>query len=154
MRTTWEEGELQKSVTAPMSVIISAFAPVADVRLSVTPQLQTGVDARLLLLDLGRGANRLGGSALAQVCGQLGNRVPDIHSAADLKAFFVLTQELLAAGDLLAYHDRSDGGLFTTLVEMAFAGHCGVSVDLAALPGAVPGPAARKRFVREAISNS
>ncbi len=135
MRTTWEEGAEKKSVTSPLSLIISAFAPVVDARRSVTPQLQLTQGAKLVLLDLGRGANRLGGSALAQVCEQLGDCAPDMDSAADLKAFFVLTQELLASGEMLAYHDRSDGGLFTTLVEMAFAGQCGLEVDLQTLSG-------------------
>ncbi|MEH6585472.1 MAG: phosphoribosylformylglycinamidine synthase [Halioglobus sp.] len=134
MRTTWNDGE-DKSVTAPMSLIVSAFSPVTDARLSVTPQLRPDVDASLVLIDLGRGANRLGGSALAQTCGQLGDTVPDMESAQDLKAFFTLVQETLQASKLLAYHDRSDGGLLVTLAEMAFAGHCGLDIDLAALPG-------------------
>ena len=136
MRTAWQADGEAKSVTAPLSLIITAFSPVVDARLSVTPQLQPEGGSSLLLLDLGRGANRLGGSALAQVYSQLGNTVPDIHDPADLKAFFNLIQELLAAGRLLAYHDRSDGGLLTTLLEMAFAGHCGLNIDLRALPGA------------------
>jgi phosphoribosylformylglycinamidine synthase len=135
MRTTWRDCEVDKAVTAPMSLIVSAFAPVVDARLSVTPQLQPAADAVLVLLDLGRGADRLGGSALAQVFGQLGDTVPDIGDAADLKGFFQLVQEFLQAGRLLAYHDRSDGGLVVTLLEMAFAGHCGLNIDLAALPG-------------------
>jgi phosphoribosylformylglycinamidine synthase len=134
MRTTWNDGE-DKSVTAPMSLIVSAFAPVTDVRLSVTPQLQPEADAGLVLIDLGRGANRLGGSALAQSMGQLGDSVPDVADAKDLKAFFSLVQRFLQAGKLLAYHDRSDGGLLATLAEMAFAGHCGLDVDLAEVPG-------------------
>jgi len=88
MRTTWRDGEVDKAVTAPMSLIVSAFAPVVDARLSVTPQLQPATDAVLVLLDLGRGANRLGGSSLAQVFGQLGDTVPDIGDAADLQGFF------------------------------------------------------------------
>ncbi len=136
MRTTWEDDGESKSVTAPMSLVISAFAPVTDVRKAVTPQLQPRVDAALLLLDLGRGANRLGGSALAQVCGQLGDEVADLDNAADLKALFELIQSQLEAGTLLAYHDRSDGGLLVSLLEMAFAGHCGLDVDLAPVPGA------------------
>ncbi|MCB1702030.1 MAG: phosphoribosylformylglycinamidine synthase [Halioglobus sp.] len=135
MRTTWRDGEEDKAVTAPMSLIVSAFAPVVDARLSVTPQLQPGPDAELVLLDLGRGANRLGGSCLAQAYGQLGDTVPDMDSAADLKAFFALVQEFLQSGRLLAYHDRSDGGLIVTLLEMAFAGHCGLKIDLSRLPG-------------------
>ncbi|MEH6590593.1 MAG: phosphoribosylformylglycinamidine synthase [Halioglobus sp.] len=135
MRTTWEESGESKSVTAPMSLIVSAFSPVVDARLSVTPQLQPRTDTQLLLIDLGRGRNRLGGSALAQVCGQIGNEVPDLDAAADLKAFFDLVQELLSRSAVLAYHDRSDGGLLTTLVEMMFAGRCGVTVDIGKLPG-------------------
>jgi phosphoribosylformylglycinamidine synthase len=135
MRTTWEEGGRQKAVTAPMSLIVSAFSPVTDARLAVTPQLQSGVEADLLFFDLGRGANRLGGSALAQTCGQLGDEVPDLERPADLKALFTLVQELLGSGGLLAYHDRSDGGLLVTLLEMAFAGRCGLDVDLSAVPG-------------------
>jgi phosphoribosylformylglycinamidine synthase len=146
MRTSWQEGEVEKSVTAPMSLIVSAFSPVIDARLSVTPQLQPEADAALVLLDLGRGANRLGGSALAQACGQSGSTVPDLYSAKDLKAFFQLVQEFLAQGRLLAYHDRSDGGLLTTLVEMAFAGRCGLQVDVSRLPGEALG----KLFTEEA----
>jgi phosphoribosylformylglycinamidine synthase len=136
MRTRWQKNGIDKAVTSPMSVVITAFSPVADVRLSATPQLQVDSDSALLLIDLGRGNNRLGGSALAQVFGQIGNTVPDIHEPQDLKAFFLLIQELLASKALLAYHDRSDGGLLTTLVEMAFAGHCGLQIDLLGLPGA------------------
>ena len=135
MRTTWQDDDEHKAVTSPMSLIVSAFAPVTDVRLTVTPQLQVRSDATLLLVDLGRGANRLGGSALAQTCGQLGDAVADISSAADLKAFFTLVQEKLANQTLLAYHDRSDGGLLVTLLEMAFAGHCGLDIDVQSLPG-------------------
>jgi len=135
MRTTWQDNGAAKAVTAPVSLIVSAFAPVTDVRQSVTPQLQTGAPATLVLVDLGRGANRLGGSSLAQAWAQLGDRVPDIDRADDLKALFTLVQELLAAGHLLAYHDRSDGGLLVTLLEMAFAGRCGLRVDLGDLPG-------------------
>ncbi|MBN7796134.1 phosphoribosylformylglycinamidine synthase [Parahaliea mediterranea] len=136
MRTTWRDGEQDKAVTAPMSLVISAFAPVTDARLTATPQLRVRDDASLVLLDLGRGANRLGGSALAQVYGQLGDTVPDLERAADLKALFQLVQEQLAERRLLAYHDRSDGGLLVTLLEMAFAGRCGLEIDLSPLSGA------------------
>ncbi|PLW81347.1 phosphoribosylformylglycinamidine synthase [Kineobactrum sediminis] len=146
MRTTWQQQGEQRAVTAPVSLVVSAFAPVTDVRLAVTPQLQPEAAAQLMLLDLGRGAGRLGGSALAQVYGQLGNEVPDIADPADLRAFFTLVQEFLQAGTLLAYHDRSDGGLLATLVEMAFAGHCGLAVDLATLPG----DARQRLFAEEA----
>jgi len=135
MRTTWRDGEAEKSVTAPMSLIVSAFAPVVDARRVATPQLRLAAGATLVLVDLGRGAHRLGGSALAQVCAQLGDTAPDMDSARDLKAFFTVVQELLAADRLLAYHDRSDGGLLVTLLEMAFAGRCGLDVDLSGLRG-------------------
>jgi phosphoribosylformylglycinamidine synthase len=130
MRTTWEDRGVAKAVTAPMSLIVSAFAPVTDVRLSVTPQIEPRDDASLVLIDLGRGANRLGGSALAQSCGQLGDMVPDVERPDDLRACFDLVQSFLASRKLLAYHDRSDGGLLVTLLEMAFAGRCGFSVEL------------------------
>lgn len=135
MRTTWQEGEVHKAVTAPLSLIVSAFAPVTDVRKAVTPQLASDSDTLLVLIDLGRGRNRLGGSALAQVAGQLGDSAPDADSTADLRALFELVQGLLASGQLLACHDRSDGGLLVTLLEMAFAGHCGLQLDLSGCPG-------------------
>ncbi|MEE2731191.1 MAG: phosphoribosylformylglycinamidine synthase [Pseudomonadota bacterium] len=138
MRTVWEDDGEQKSVTAPLSLIISAFSPVLDVRKTVTPQLQTGTDSRLLLIDLGNGKNRLGATALAQVYNQLGNDCADVDSGAQLKAFFNLIQALLQDDKLLAYHDRSDGGLLATLCEMAFAGHSGLSVDVSALGDVVP----------------
>ena len=138
MHTRWTDEGQAKAVTAPLSLIVSAFAPVPDVRQSVTPQLRPDVDSDLLLVDLGNGKNRLGGSALAQAWGQVGNSVPDVDDAAHLKAFFGVIQSCLRDGRLLAYHDRSDGGLFTTLVEMTFAGHCGLDIDIAALgPNAV-----------------
>ncbi len=131
MRTTWSDNAGKKSVTAPISLIVSAFAPVYDVRNSLTPQLQTDVgDTSLILIDLGRGKNRLGGSALAQVFQQIGKEVPDADSPHDLKEFFAAIQELNRDQKILAYHDRSDGGLFTTLTEMAFAGHVGLSINV------------------------
>jgi phosphoribosylformylglycinamidine synthase len=131
MRTTWQDGDEAKSVVSPVSLIVSAFAPVPDVRRSLTPQLRTDLgETALVLVDLGRGKNRLGASALAQVTQQLGDSVPDVDSAQDLKAFFGAIQQLNNEGKLLAYHDRSDGGLFATLCEMAFAGRAGVSVNL------------------------
>ena len=131
MRTTWRDGEEDKSVTAPLSLVISAFAPVADVRQCVTPQLRTDKgDSDLLLIDLGRGKNRLGGSALAQVYGQTGSTSADLDEPQDLKGFFQGIQQLMKDGRILAYHDRSDGGLFATLVEMAFAGRTGFRVAL------------------------
>lgn len=134
MRTTWRDGDVDKSVTAPMSLIISAFSPVTDVRKTLTPQLDAQADAMLVLLDLGRGANRLGGSSLAQTVGQLGDSAPDV-TAADVRGFFSLVQSIVEGGDAIAYHDRSDGGLLVTLLEMAFAGRCGLSIDLSSLPG-------------------
>lgn len=136
MRTTWEENGKQKSVTAPLSLVISAFARVEDVRKTVTPQLRTDKgDTRLLLIDLGEGSNRLGATALAQVYKQLGDKPADVVNVARLKGFFNAMQTLVAQGKLLAYHDRSDGGLITTLAEMAFAGNCGISVEIDRLGG-------------------
>ena len=134
MRTAWSEEAGDKSVTAPVSLIVSAFAPVLDVRKTVTPQIRLDQpDTVLVLLDLGVGRQRLGGSALAQVYGQLGSEAPDLENPSLLGGFFVLIQELLAADQLLAYHDRSDGGLLVSLLEMAFAGRCGWQLDIAAL---------------------
>lgn len=131
MRTSWKEGEEDKSVTSPLSLVISAFAPVTDVRKTVTPQLRTDKgDTRLLLVELGRGKNRLGGSALAQVFVQVGDNAADVDSAADLKGFFTAIQTLMEEGLLLAYHDRADGGLFATLAEMSFAGHAGIDIHV------------------------
>ncbi len=130
MRSTWQEHGENKAVTAPLSLIITAFAPTADARSTLTPQLRTDQgDTDLILVDLGRGRNRLGGSALAQVYKQIGNSCPDIYSPQQLTAFFSIIQDLKARQLLLAYHDRSDGGLWTTLCEMAFAGYCGISID-------------------------
>ena len=131
MKTVWEQDGAGKSVVAPLSLIVSAFAPVQDARRTLTPQLRTDRgDTDLILIDLGRGRNRLGGSALAQVHNQWGDAVPDVDAPDDLKAFFAVIQELNLAGRLLAYHDRSDGGLLATLVEMMFAGGCGVTALL------------------------
>jgi phosphoribosylformylglycinamidine synthase len=132
MKTQWNEEGIDKSVTAPLSLVMTAFAPVLDVRNTLTPQLLTNKgDSRLLLIDLGAGQNRLGGSALAQVYKQLGDITPDLDSPALLKGFFTAIQSLLNDGKLLAYHDRSDGGLFTTITEMAFAGNTGLDISLA-----------------------
>ncbi len=130
MSTVWQQDGSEKRVTAPLSLIVSAFAPCLDVRRTLTPQLLPVQDSVLLLLDLGHGKNRLGGSILAQVCLQTGEDAPDVDSAADLKAFWNVIQELSAAGLLLAYHDRSDGGLFACVMEMCFAGRVGVEVAL------------------------
>jgi phosphoribosylformylglycinamidine synthase len=131
MRTTWNEDGENKAVVSPVSLIVSSFAPVTDVRKTLTPQLRTDLgETSLILIDLGRGKNRLGASVLAQVTQQLGNDTPDVDNPADLKAFFAAIQQLNNDGKLLAYHDRSDGGLYATLCEMAFAGRAGVSVNL------------------------
>jgi phosphoribosylformylglycinamidine synthase len=131
MKVTWEQAGQVREVTSPVSLIISAFAPCLDVRKTLTPQLRTTADdSVLLLVDLGSGRNRLGGSVLAQVSGQLGDEVPDIDEPGKLKACFSALQTLNESGKLLAYHDRSDGGLFATLCEMMFAGHIGVTVEL------------------------
>ena len=130
MHTVWRENEMEKQVLAPLSVNITAFAAVADVRKSLTPQLVRRRDTLLLLIDLGRGKNRLGGSALAQVFNQIGGATPDLDEAGDLSAFFQAIQLLNDTGYVLAYHDRSDGGLFAALCEMAFAGRCGLDVFL------------------------
>ncbi len=131
MKTRWDEEGAEKSVTSPMSLVVSGFAPVVDVRQTLTPQLRLDKGATdLILIDLGRGQNRMGGSILAQVYGKLGRQAPDVDDAEDLQAFFAVIQGLNADGLLQAYHDRSDGGLLTTVLEMAFAGHCGLSLNL------------------------
>ncbi len=130
MKTTWNDGGL-KEMTAPLSLIISAFAPVDDVRRSLTPQLRTDAGTTsLILIDLSRGQHRMGFSTLAQAYSKFGNVVPDLDDPALLKNFFSAIQTLNREGKLLAYHDRSDGGLFATVCEMAFAGHTGVTINL------------------------
>ena len=131
MRTTWRDDDAPKAVMSPVSLIVSSFAPVHDIRRSLTPQLQTDAgETALILIDLGRGKHRLGASALSLVTQQIGNETPDLDSAEDLKAFFAAVQQLNGEAKLLAYHDRSDGGLFATLCEMAFAGRAGLTVNL------------------------
>src|SRR5690606_3223481 len=124
----------RRVVTAPLSLVVSAFAPVQDVRKTLTPVLRADQgDTELILIDLGKGRNRLGGSALAQVYGATGDEAPDVDDPRALRLFFHVVQALNELGLALAYHDRSDGGLFATLCEMAFAGHTGVRVDLTPL---------------------
>ncbi|WP_438283711.1 phosphoribosylformylglycinamidine synthase [Pseudomonas alabamensis] len=131
MKTRWSEEGAEKSVTAPMSLIVSGFAPVVDIRGTLTPRLRMDKgETDLILIDLGRGKDRMGASILAQTYGKLGAQAPDVDDAEDLKAFFAVIQGLNADGHLLAYHDRSDGGLVTTVLEMAFAGHCGLDLHL------------------------
>jgi len=136
MQTEWQDGDEAKRVVAPLSLIITAFAPVTDIRQTLTPQLNTAIDSQLILIDLGEGRNRLGASALAQVFNQLGAQTADVESSTRLKNFFYAIQKLNQENLLHAYHDRSDGGLFTTLTEMAFAGNCGLKVDLSTLANA------------------
>jgi phosphoribosylformylglycinamidine synthase len=131
MQTAWEEGGRAQRVVSPVSLIVSAFAPVGDVRRSWTPELRTDAGpTAALLVDLGRGQNRLGGSALAQVYEQIGDIPPDLDDAADLRGLAAALSELRAQDLVLAYHDRSDGGIFATLVEMAFAANTGLVVAL------------------------
>ncbi len=133
MKTTWSDAKSgeDKAVTAPLSLVVTAFAPVTDARRTLTPQLSLHEgQTDLVLIDLGAGKNRLGGSALAQVHSQLGDAAPDLDDPAKLRAFFAAIQALNADGKLLAYHDRSDGGLFATLCEMAFAARAGVTIYL------------------------
>jgi phosphoribosylformylglycinamidine synthase len=131
MKTVWDD----KTMTAPLSLVITAFAPVADIGLTLTPQLRCvqDEDSALILIDLGAGKNRLGGSVLAQVYNQLGNESPDLDDASLLKAFFDTIQALNAQHKLLSYHDRSDGGLLATVAEMMFASRLGVTLTLDSL---------------------
>ena len=129
MQVSWEGADGPRQVYAPVSLNVTAFAPVADVRKTLTPQLHRGADSVLLLIDLGMGKNRLGGSALAQVTGQTGGASADLDEPAWLTACFNGIQLLNETGYIMAYHDRSDGGLLVTLLEMALAGHCGLNVD-------------------------
>jgi len=131
MRTAWQEPGGRKEVVAPLSLVISAFAPVADVRGAWTPVLRLDQgETELILVDLARGRTRLGGSILAQVYAQTGDEAPDVEAAEDLKRLYTALAELRAAGLVLAYHDRSDGGLFAAACEMAFAGRCGVTLNV------------------------
>ena len=134
MKTQWRDEETAKSVTSPLSLVVTGFAPVSDIRKTLTPQLRMDKgETDLILIDLGRGQNRMGASILSQVYGQLGKQAPDVDDAEDLKAFFAVIQGLNTDGHILAYHDRSDGGLLVTALEMAFAGHCGLNLFLDAL---------------------
>jgi phosphoribosylformylglycinamidine synthase len=127
MRTAWDGQE----IVAPLSLIVSAFAPCDDARETLTPRLRTDLgDTELVLVDLGRGRNRLGGSILAQVFGDMGEKAPDVDDPKLLKDFFSAVQRLSGESLIVAYHDRSDGGLFAAACEMAFAGHCGVTLSL------------------------
>ena len=129
MRTQWDDAGEAKAVTAPVSLIVSAFAPVGDARETLTPELVRDEATSLLLIDLGRGENRLGGSVLAQTYGQLGNTVPDV-TPEDVRCLFEAINELKSEHLIQAYHDRSDGGLLVALLEMAFAARCGLDVQI------------------------
>lgn len=134
MKTKWQENGEQKEVTSPLSLIITAFARVEDIRKTVTPQLRTDLgDSSLVLIDLGNGQNRLGATALAQVYKQLGDKPADVDNAVQLKGFFDALQTLVRNDKLVAYHDKGDGGLLVTLAEMAFAGHCGIKANIETL---------------------
>ncbi|MDX1556698.1 MAG: AIR synthase-related protein, partial [Xanthomonadales bacterium] len=130
MKTLWRQAGEDRRMLAPLSLIVSAFAPVADVERCLTPELRLDEGpSRLLLVDLGAGRNRLGGSALAQASGQFGDRVPDLDEPALLRGLFTAIQALNNEGRILAYHDRSDGGVIVTLLEMAFSAHCGLELE-------------------------
>jgi phosphoribosylformylglycinamidine synthase len=133
MKTAWRDAGGDHAVVAPISLIISAFAPVRDARSTLTPELDLSQPSRLLLIDLGKGKNRLGGSCWAQVHSKGGGEPADLDSPALLISLFDALRELKDAGLLLAYHDRSDGGVLLTVLEMAFAGHCGLGIDLGAV---------------------
>ena len=133
MKTVWQDGEEKKSVVSPLSLIISAFAPVEDVRKTVTPELKNVEDSVLLFVDLGFGKARMGGSAFGQVYNNMSGDAPDLDDTGRLKDFYGVIQQLVAEDKLLAYHDRSDGGLFATLAEMAFAGRCGLDITLGSI---------------------
>ena len=131
MRTSWKERGKNRSVTSPLSLIITAFSPVQDVRKTLTPQLRTDLgDTTLLYIDLGKNKNRMGGSILAQTYNALSSVSPDVDDSKILKVFFDAIQALNDDGSIIAYHDRSDGGLFATLAEMSFAGHVGIDINL------------------------
>lgn len=133
MKTTWQQADESKTMTSPLSLVITAFARVEDIRRTVTPELKKVDNSRLLLIDLGKGHNALGATALAQVYRQLGQHAADVRDVEQLGQFFKVMQTLVAEQKLLAYHDRSDGGVLVTLAEMAFAGHCAIDIDISAL---------------------
>ncbi|MFA1030077.1 Phosphoribosylformylglycinamidine synthase [Pseudomonas syringae pv. helianthi] len=131
MKTRWSDDGTEKTVTSPLSLIVTGFAPVLDIRQTLTPELRMDKGITdLILIDLGRGQNRMGASILAQTHGKLGRVAPDVDDAEDLKAFFAVIQGLNSDGHILSYHDRSDGGLLVSTLEMAFAGHCGLNLHL------------------------
>lgn len=139
MKTVWDEHGEDKAMISPLSLVVTAFAPVTDAGNTTTPALRTDKgDTDLIYIDLGNGKNRLAASAFAQVYQQVGHHGPNVDNPEALKNFFNAIQQLKHDSLLLAYHDRSDGGLITTLCEMAFAGHCGLDITLAGLGGTLP----------------
>ena len=134
MRTAWHDGKNAKSVASPVSLIVTGFSPVKDVAKTLTPELDMTKETELFLLDLSSGHARLGGSALAQVYNQLGDESPDADPES-MKTFFENLKTVKQSGKIAAYHDRSDGGLLTTLLEMAFASRCGLAIDISKLHG-------------------
>jgi phosphoribosylformylglycinamidine synthase len=130
MRTQWDSPTGKQKVSSPVSLIITAFATLADVRGTLTPQLNASEDTTLVLIDLGHGQNRMAGSILAQTLNQMGDCVPDLDRAADLVNLVNAVNALRAKGQILAYHDRGDGGLLATVAEMAFAGRVGVALNV------------------------
>ena len=150
LKTDWTKGGRPRHMLAPVSLVVTAFAPATDARLALTPQLKISDEANCLLqIDLGRGQDRLGGSVLEQVHGVFSEQVPDLDNAADLAGFFAAIQELMAAGQILAYHDRSDGGLITTLCEMAFSARCGLELTFEEAPGHDPDKLRARLFAEE-----
>ncbi len=136
MKTVWNDNGTDKAVTSPISLVVTAFANTPDARKTLTPQLRTDLgETKLILIDLGNGKNRMGGSSLAQVYGQIGDEAPDVNNPEQLKNFFAEIQRLNRENKILAYHDRSDGGLFATLCEMAFAGRAGLQTNIHAGAG-------------------
>jgi len=129
LRSTWQEDGKEKSITAPLSLIISAFSKTSDARIQISPLLNTKIESELLLIDLGLGKNRMGGSCLAQVFNQIGNSTPDLDDPKLFANFFSVINQLNKEGLIAAYHDRSDGGVIITLLEMAFASHCGLDIE-------------------------
>jgi phosphoribosylformylglycinamidine synthase len=162
MKTSWQEDGESKAVTAPMSLIVTAFAAVEDVRGTVTPQLKPVADSALLFIDLAKGAQRMGGSVLGQAFKRMDGQAPDLDDAAAFAAAFGALQDLIRDGKLLAYHDRSDGGLFAALAEMVFAGRLGATVAIDSLverasvtdrPAALSGAAAERDALVRALFN-
>ena len=133
MKSSWRENDKDKSVTAPLSLIISAFSKTPDARLQMTPLLNRGVNSELYLVDLGLGKNRMGGSSLAQVFNQIGNTAPDLDDPVLFAKFFSIMNSLNKKNLVSAFHDRSDGGAFISLVEMAFASQCGLDISVSDL---------------------